>query len=161
MNIIPTVEGGLRVDLEEATDWLLLRHLIDDACQRELSLAEELGQQIDEDDLREDWMEYIVPDLQSEFATSLEKVREVMAKAVEDYKEGDSESGSLWITRELGYDWYSSFNQARMAIEARYGFGDAPKEEILENGDPSKRSAYYRSQFYGAVQGLLLEHVLE
>ena len=161
MNIIPTLEGGLRVDLEEATDWLLLRHLIDDACHRDMSLAEELGSEIPERQLKEDWLDFVVPDLKEEFATSLEKVREVMAKAVEDYQQSDEDTGSLWITRDLGYDWYSSFNQARLAIESRYGFGDAPKEEILEDGDPSKRSAYYRSQFYGAVQGLLLEHVLE
>ena len=161
MNIIPTLEGGLRVDLEEATDWLLLRHLIDDACHRDMSLAEELGSQITERQLKEDWLDFVVPDLKEEFATSLEKVREVMAKAVEDYQNSESDTGSLWITRDLGFDWYSSFNQARLAIESHYGFGEAPKEEILEDGDPSKRSAYYRSQFYGAVQGLLLEHVLE
>ena len=161
MNIIPTLEGGLRIDLEEATDWLLLRHLIDDACQRELSLAEELAQQIDEEDLRDDWMEYIVPDLQGEFATSLEKVREVIAQAVEDYQQSDNGMESLWITRDLGYDWFSSFNQARLAIEARHSFGDATKDEIMKSSNPAKCSAYYRSQFYGAVQGLLLEHVLE
>ena len=152
------MEGGLRVDLEEPTDWLLLRHLIDDACQREQSLAQELGDQILEPEISEDWMEFVVPDLEEQFATSLEKVREVMAKAVEDY---DGGCGSLWITRDLGYDWYSSFNQARLSIEARYTFGAATKEEALKSGDPAKQSAYYRSQFYGAVQGLLLEHVLE
>lgn len=152
------MEGGLRVDLEEPTDWLLLRHLIDDACQREQSLAHELSEQIKEPEIQEDWLEFVVPDLQEQFASSLEKVREVMAKTVEEY---DGGSGSLWITRDLGYDWYSSFNQARLSIEARFSFGDAPKQEVLESGDPAKRSAYYRSQFYGAVQGLLLEHVLE
>lgn len=158
MNIIPTLEGGLRVDLEEPTDWLLMRHLIDDACQRDQGLAQELGDQILEPEISEDWMEFVVPDLEKQFATSLEKVREVMAKAAEDC---DGGTGSLWITRELGYDWYSSLNQARLAIEARYAFGNAPKKEALDSGDPAKQSAYYRSQFYGAVQGLLLEHVLE
>ena len=74
MNIIPTLEGGLRVDLEEATDWLLLRHLIDDACHRDMSLAEELGSEIAERQLKEDWLDYVVPDLKEEFADDAELV---------------------------------------------------------------------------------------
>ena len=156
MNIIPTLEGGLRVDLQEPADWLLLRHLIDDACDRSRSLADELGDKVTAEEVSEDWREFVVPDLQ--FATSLEKVREVMAKAIEDCEGG---TGSLWITPELGFDWYSSLNQARLAIETRHQFGDTSLYEIEPSANPRRQSAFYRSQFYSALQSLLLEHVLE
>ena len=64
MNIIPTLEGGLRVDLQEPADWLLLRHLIDDACDRSVSLADELGDKVTAEEVSEDWREFVVPDLQ-------------------------------------------------------------------------------------------------
>lgn len=158
MNIIPTLEGGLRVDLQEPADWLLLRHLIDDACDRSQSLADELGDKVTAEEVSEDWREFVVPDLQEQFATSLEKVREVMADAIEKCEGG---TGSLWITPELGFDWYSSLNQARLAIETRHQFGDTSLHELDPGANPRRQSAFYRSQFYSALQGLLLEHVLE
>lgn len=158
MNIIPTLEGGLRVDLEDRADWLLLSQLIDDACRREHSLADELGAAIQEPEVAEDWFEYVVPELKEQFATSLETVRELIADSIQQHEGGP---GSLWITRELGFDWFSSLNQARLAIESRHGFGNLDREEIDEDSNDTRRSAYYRSQFYSALQGLLLEHVLD
>jgi len=157
VNIIPTLQGGLRVDLQEPADWLLLRHLIDDACDRSRSLADELGDRVTAEEVSEDWREFVVPDLQEQFATSLEKVREVMAKALEQCEGG---TGSLWITPDLGFDWYSSLNQARLAIETRYQFGDTSLHKLDPGANPRRKSAFYRSQFYSALQGLLLEHVL-
>lgn len=157
MNIIPTLEGGLRIDLEEPADWLLLRHLIDDACDRSQSLADALGERVTNAEVIEDWREFVIPDLQEQFATSLEKIREVMADAIETCENG---TGSLWITPELGFDWYSSLNQARLAIETRHRFGDTSVNQLDPDANPRRQSAYYRSQFYSALQSLLLEHVL-
>ena len=158
MNIIPTLEGGLRIDLEEPIDWVIFRHLIDDACQREGSLAEDLGEGIEDPEIQNDWLEFVMPDLEEEFASSLKRVSDVLAKAAKEQEDG---TVSLWITRDLGFDWYSSFNQARISLGTRYQFEETKKEEIAMDTNPSKRSAYYRYHFYGMVQVQLLKHVLK
>jgi len=158
VNIIPTLEGGLRVDIEDAIDWVLLRHLVEDPQMRHDGLANELGNLIGEPEIQDDWQEFVVPELEAQFAGSVRKVRDVIVKALEHCKGGP---GCLWITREDGPDWYSALNQARLAIEDRYQFGDRSQDDLKLLGDGARQTAWYRSQFYSAVQGLLLQHVLE
>jgi len=158
VNIIPTMEGGLRVDIEDTADWLLLRHLIEDASGRDESLARQLGGLMEhEPEIAEDWREFVVPELEEQFAGSLQIVGKAIADAVRQCHGGP---GSLWVTREDGFHWYSSFNQARLAIEERYEFGDSARDDLQLLDNSSRQLAWYRSQFYLAVQGLLLEHVL-
>ena len=70
-------------------------------------------------------------------------------------------SGEVFITKEDADNWYGALNQARLALEARYKFG--PSEEIEDVGsfDDDKRSAFVRNQFYNALQGVLLEYVID
>lgn len=151
------MEGGLRVDLQDPTDWLLLGHLVDDADGRDQGLAEALADLIEQPELAGDWREFVLPDLKEEFQGAVQRVQEVIAKAVAQCSE---EGGSLWITREDGFLWYSTLNQARLAIEERFQFGDRDRDDLELLSDSSRQSAWYRNQFYSALQGLLLEHVL-
>ena len=65
----------------------------------------------------------------------------------------------MWITREDGFSWYSALNQARLALEEKYHFG--PGEEIEPGNLPiESRTSFLRSQFYCALQSLLLDHVI-
>ncbi|HEX5789746.1 MAG TPA: hypothetical protein VFY13_01280 [Luteolibacter sp.] len=158
MKITPTLEGGLRVDVEAPADWLLLRQLLEDATNRPDSLAAELGGMITEEELKEDWEELVVPDLDEQFSQSLRQVRHSIAVAIGKF---GGDKGHLWISPEDGWNWYSALNQARLAIEDRYQFC-APGRDAKELlGDDKRRSVFLRSHLYCEIQNLLLEHVLD
>jgi hypothetical protein len=156
MNILPTLEGGLRVDCESPLDWQLLHGITLDALTRDEPLANHLGKLITDEDVAVDWQDFVVPGLAEEFSAALLHV----ATAVEFARlESEGRPGTLWITREEASHWFSALNQARLAIEERNHFG--PSETIdLANLPPEHRSAFLRSQFYCAIQSLLLEHVM-
>ena len=156
MKILPTLEGGLRIDTEDAGDWQLLQGITNDAVSCDESLAHRLGNLITDPDVAPDWREYIVPDLEEGFSADVQHVTTAIASAQLESAGGP---GPLWITRDDGFHWYSALNQARLAIEERFHFG--PSESIHPASlPPRQRSAFLRSQFYCAVQSLLLEHVL-
>ena len=156
MRILPTLEGGLRIDAEDDGDWQLLSGITRDAvsCDEKLSLR--LGKLITDKDVIHDWLEYIVPELEEAFHGHLTHLATAITAA---RFEAGGGAGPLWITRDDGFHWYSALNQARLALEERFGFG--PSELIDPAELPSdKRSAFIRSQLYCAIQSLLLEHVM-
>lgn len=153
---MPTLEGGLRVDAEDDSDWQLLMGIARDAVSSGEKLADRLGNLITDEDIAPDWREYIVPDLDEAFQSDLSKVSAVIAAARMEAAGGP---GPLWITRDEALPWYSSLNQARLAIEDCFHFG--PGERIDPASlPPASRSAFLRSQFYCAIQSLLLDHVM-
>jgi hypothetical protein len=154
---MPTLEGGLRIDTEDASDWELLRSIISDANGCRDDLASRLGGMISEESGAEDWQEYIVPDLREAFQDELAQVGAAIESAA---YQADGGPGPIWITREDVFHWYSSLNQARLSLEEHFKFG--PSEEINPKGlTPEHRAAFYRSKFYCAIQSLLLEYVME
>jgi hypothetical protein len=156
MKAMPTLEGGLRIDTEDASDWELLRAIVEDANGCEKDLADRLGGLISEDAGAEDWQEYIVPDLREAFQDELFQVGAAIDSAAHHAGEGP---GPLWITPEDAFPWYSALNQARLSLEEHFQFG--PSEEIdPRNLTPIRRAAFYRSKFYCAIQSLLLEYVM-
>lgn len=157
MKIMPTLEGGLRIDTEDGDDWELLRCIATDANQCQTDLASRLGGMVSEEAGAEDWQEYIVPDLREAFQDELTQVGANIDSAAHQAEAGP---GPLWITREDAFPWYSSLNQARLALEERFQFG--PTEEVdLELLTEEARFAFIRSQFYCEIQGLLLEYVMK
>lgn len=151
-----TLEGGLRIDIEDADDWQLLNGITNDAISCDESLADRLGKLITDEDIAPDWKEYIIPDLEEGFSSDVRHVTTVIASA---HLESAGGPGLLWITRDDAFQWFSALNQARLAIEERHHFG--PSENINPASlPPARRSAFMRSQFYCAVQSLLLEHVM-
>lgn len=159
MNVEPTMEGGLRVSAETSEDWLFLRAIVHDA-DGELDLAERLGEGVCEDAEAAgriaDWQEFVVPDLREEFLGQVAIVREAIEK---EWKSKTGQRGSIRIRPEDADAWYGTLNQARLQLHERFSFAD-------EESPPPKtqpvalRAAWERTQFYLALQSVLLEHVM-
>lgn len=156
MKAMPTLEGGLRIDTENAADWEVLRSIVSDANGSGIDLASRLGGLISAEAGAQDWEDYVVPDLREAFQDELAEVGASIESAIFQAEHGP---GPIWITRENVSAWYSALNQARLAIEEHYSFGDG--ESISPEGlTPARRAAFIRSRFYCAIQGMLLEHVM-
>lgn len=155
MKAMPTLEGGLRIDAEDASDWEFLRAIVADANGCGVDLASRLGGLIDEAAGAEDWEEYIVPDLREGFQDELAQVSAAIESAMYHSEGG---AGSLWITPDDAFQWYSALNQARLAIEEQCQFGS---ESVPPNLTPVRKAAFVRTRFYCAIQSLLLEHVMK
>lgn len=157
---MPTLEGGLRIEAQNVVDWALLESISKDACGDDNDLASRLGALMGEDPHAADWEEFVVPDLRHDFAEQLQFVDTAIAKARSKSTAADGFYGHLWIHRPDAGHWYGALNQARLAIEARHHFG--PRASFKpEEFDDQKRSAFFRSQFYQAVQSLLLDFVIK
>jgi hypothetical protein len=150
---MPTLEGGLRVDAEDAGDWLLLASIAHDAGSCDEKLAERLGALIRDGELAADWREFIIPELDEAFQADVSRVAAAVSAARLEVAGG---KGPLWIARDDAPGWYSALNQARLAIEEIHRFG--PGERVRPAKlPPDARSAFLRSQFYCALQGVLLD----
>lgn len=158
MRVMPTLEGGLRIDVETATDWLVLEQIASDALEGGAEkLPARLGALMDE---ASDWDEVVIPELQQFFSGQLRKVTETVGSAQRASDPEDAE-GEIFIGPEDGPEWYGALNQARLALERRYKFGPTQEVTEVEKFSAVKRSAFIRSQFYCALQSVLLEHVLD
>lgn len=150
MKVAPTLKGGLRIDVETPLDWVVLRCVAYDA-RGGSDLADSVSSAMAKDEAMDDWREYVLPGLRDDFNSQLDAIEAAISAA------GDGEQpGQVFIGKEEAELWYGGLNQARLALEERYGLSAADPEEM----SPGKRSAWFRSQFYLHVQSLLLDHVL-
>lgn len=158
MKAMPTLEGGLRIDMENFNDWGVLRSIIADATTQVGSdLAGRLGALISKEAGAEDWEEFVVPDLRERFQDELAQVGASIESAIFAANGGP---GPLWISNEEVEPWFSALNQARLALEEIHHFG--PGEDIEPARlEPARQAAFRRSQFYAAIQSLLLAHVMK
>ncbi len=159
MRVMPTLDGGLRIDVETATEWLVLEQIAPDALAGGAErLPERLGALMDEEG---DWEELVIPELREFFSGQLRHVAEQITNAHREAEEdGGPAEGEVFIGRDEGEEWYGALNQARLALESRFRFGPTQGVENPESFSDAKRSAFIRSQFYCALQSVLLEHVL-
>jgi hypothetical protein len=159
---MPTLEGGLRIDVETATDWLVLEQIAPDALEGGAeNLPERLGALMDDES---EWEELVIPELRTFFTGQLQHVAEAVTDALRAAKkvgEAEAPEGKLFIGRKDGLEWYGALNQARLALETRFRFGPSQGVDDPDLFPAAKRSAFIRSQFYCALQSVLLEHVLE
>ena len=156
MKVMPTLEGGLRIDIESSSDWLVLEQIPSDAVEeKRFSLPEELADLMDDG---AEWDDLVVPELADLFTGQVDHVAEAVARASEN---GDGESGELFILSDDAGDWYGALNQARLALESRWGFSGDEEGDSLAGAPPQKRSAFIRSQFYLVLQGLLLDYAMD
>ncbi len=156
MKIMQTLEGGLRVDMEDGDDWKILLGILRDAASCDVKLADRLGNMVTAEEVAEDWKEFIIPDLDATFDADLAHVSNSISAARMESAGGP---GPLWISKDDGFRWYSALNQARLAIEDKFHFG--PSEEV----DPAKLTtessgAFLRSLIYTNLQSLLLDRVM-
>jgi hypothetical protein len=157
MKAMPTLEGGLRVDTENADEWQLLKSILADANAPATDLASRLGELMHDDAGSEDWQEFVVPDLRETFQDALAHVGAAVEAAMFHAEYGP---GPMWITRDDADHWYGSLNQARLALEEQFHFG--PSETVdLKQMPPESRSAWMRTNFYQTLQGMLLEHAMK
>ena len=154
MKVMPTLEGGLRIDLEDRDDWGFLYAIHHDVAACDSHLADRLGSAVEHNEVAEDWREFVVPDLKHSFSSQLNVVAEAVNRALEEAAGGP---GTLWIRRDDAYDWYGALNQARLAIEECHRFGPCESVDPLSL-ETEARQAFLRSQFYCALQSLLLEN---
>jgi hypothetical protein len=146
----------LRIDIEDDGDWKVLMGITHDALSCDESLGRRMGNLITDDEVAPDWEEYIIPDLEETFQGELSHVATAVAAARVECGGG---AGLLWITPGDAAQWYGALNQARLALEEIHHFG--PGEKINSAAlQPNSRNAFLRSQFYCAVQSLLLEYVM-
>lgn len=156
MRISPTAEGGLRLDLEDETDWLMLAAIAHDATSCDEPLAGRLGRLVTDEEVAEDWRDFIQPEVEAGLEADRDHVLAAMDRARQD-SVGDA--GSLWIARDEALQWYSALNQARLAIEDLHHFGPGERIDPALLA-PDARTAFLRSQFYCAFQSLLLGHAM-
>lgn len=156
MNILPTMEGGLRLEIESPGEWAMLAQIASDADdQTQVSLPETLSALMDEDT---EWDDLVAPDLQLHFSEQLAHISTAIAHA-EQQSEG--EEGELFILRQDSEHWYGALNQARLALESRYHFGPTEDIEEIASFPPNKQFAFVRSQFYCRLQSVLLEYAMD
>lgn len=156
MNIIPTLEGGLRIEIEDPADWFLLRTISKDCTRYGKSLAAELSEWIDDPELQRDWRDFVIPDLEREFSSAIEHVNASVRHAETQAQGGP---GAIWITRQDGPIWFSALNQARLAIEDYHHFSRQEPQD-LSALDPIQRAAFLRYRLYHAIQSQLLDQVM-
>ena len=156
MNIAPTIEGGLRIDPETDEDWHILRSIVLDANGHGIDLANRLGGLITDESIAEDWQDIVVPDLRESFMDDLNHIQASIEAAAAFPKDGET---PIWITRDDASIWYSSLNQARLALEEKYHFGPDPESDA-KNLTPLRHEALLRSHFYCALQSFILKHAL-
>lgn len=150
------MEGGLRIDAEDAIDWQLLQSICHDALGHETQLASRLGAMIKDPSVQEDWQHFVIPELAGSFHAAIHHVAASLQQAARD---NPQQAGTVWITPQDAELWYSTLNQARLALEQLHHLGnsDTPAPQGL---NAAARAAHMRSQLYLAIQSLLLEHVL-
>ncbi len=156
MKIGPTLDGGLRIDADNARDWDVLRMIVPDAVARDGDLASHLGGLMRNDEPDNDWQDFVVPELRSLFDSQLSTVATAVEQAA---TAADNHAGSLLVPRAAAEVWYGALNQARLALEERHHFHENPSA-APESMPPGRRSAWFRCQFYLTVQAILLDHVL-
>lgn len=147
MKAAPTLDGRIRLDLEDAIDLAVLRAIIADARGRDDDLAGRLAAGMDAG-VADDWADYVLPELRESFDGQLAAI----ATALSEVAPG----GALFITRDDAEAWFGGLNQARLALEARFGLAAADEGSLKGEA----RSAGIRSHFYQMLQGLLLHFLM-
>jgi hypothetical protein len=151
MKVAPILKGGLRIDVETPLDWMVLRCIPYDARGGDDNLADRVSSGMAKDEGMEDWREFVIPELQDGFNAQLAAIETALEGAGDD-----DQPGQVFILKDDAELWYGGLNQARLALEERYGFSDEDPSEMT----PGKRSAWFRSHFYLHVQSALLDHVM-
>lgn len=145
----------LVLEMESEDDCLLMKLVIIDATMPAERLANRLGRLVDVPELRDDWEEFVVPDLDEAFERELRAVFRSVDRAIG--REGTS-SGKVVIRPRERRTWYAVLNQARLTLEEIYQFGHQTIEELDAQGiQEQPRAAFLRTDFYIMLQSMLLE----
>lgn len=137
-------------------------------------------QNVTDEELVDDWQEFVMPDLRQEFTRQLDCVANDLSQAQpestpsplhddllredEDADEDEDAATSPAATYELiiPFDhiesWYGALNQARLVMQERYEFPETENLEAMVGLLTSKNlKPYLTSRFYMEIQGALLD----
>lgn len=111
-----------------------------------------------EPEFDEEWAEFVLPDLQEYFASSLEIVQGDLAGLPPmDAVEGEYQ---LQIPTAHLESWIHALNQARLALTARYDVSEKEMSALPLSGGPRALSVF-QIHFYGFLQECFLRHLEE
>lgn len=155
MRIAPTLDGGLRIDAESDTDWLVLEMICTDASNLPgKPLTGRLSAFMKTD---EDWDQFVTPELQNTFNDQITHISKSICLAEKD----QNLVGSLYIKKSEADIWFGAINQARLSLEARYRLSAYDEDQQIDPNNTQIKSAQIRYEFYTTLQSLLLEYLME
>ncbi len=157
MKAYPIPQGGIHIELEDADDWRLLARMLRDARDDAFDLAANVGGHIPDEEIAEDWQDFVMPDLRDQFDGQLERVTSAIARAHEAHQGG---GGRVLVARDAGADWYGVLNRARLALESRYKLAEE-RGDGEEGPARGEHAARLRDRLYCALQSLLLDHAFD
>ena len=149
MKVLPTLEGGLKLMIDNDLDWQVLAMVSQDAGS---GVSDELADLMDEDAM---WEDVVKPDLDALFEDQLTKLNQTIASAQQT---GEDE---VCIEPQDADTWYGALNQARLQLEKAYQLSKLREEGDLQALESEPRSAFFRDRFYCHLQSLLLDYVME
>lgn len=141
-------------------------------------------QNVTDEELVDDWQEFVMPDLRQEFTRQLDCVANDLSQAQpestpsplhddslredEDEDEDESEDADAATSPAATYEliipfdhiesWYGALNQARLVMQERYEFPETENLEAMVGLLTSKNlKPYLTSRFYMEIQGALLD----
>ena len=153
MKLEASPDGGLRLEVENKSDWHLLLGILRDAQGSGFDLATRVGGKMDQTSDWNDWVELVIPDLREDFLAHLKTVLIAIESARLEAAGGP---GFVWIGPDAAFDWYSALNQARLALEATHHLGPGDSVDPHQLSEAGLK-AFIRSHFYFAVQSFLLD----
>ncbi len=160
MTVAPTLDKGLRIDVDSPTDWQVLEMICTDAAsQGGTTLAESLADFMEDD---ADWAELMTPELHQQFNEQITHV----SKAISSAKKENDLTGTVSIKHEDADIWFGAINQARISLENRFKLSEV-EEQYQDNidpediSDPALLSAIIRYDFYSRIQTIMIEYILD
>lgn len=127
----------------------------------------------------EDWKEFVEPELKNTFQEARDVVKEDLEKvevvSMEEYftpEQYESIKADLpdlrrvRVPRKHTEAWYNALNQARLLMNEEYDLASSEERMMLrlqnnENMDPDRFLIFAQYELYSAVQGMLVENVME
>ena len=151
MKIGPTVDGRIKLFLDDDGDYYLLTQLISDASSGDNieNLVKQLGKNIDEPD----WEEFVKPELITHFQKDNITVSNSIKKAY------DSEENELFISKDDSQSWYSTINQARLHLEEEWNLSELKEDIDMTSLDQTLVEPFIKNNFYMHLQSLILEYL--
>jgi hypothetical protein len=109
-----------------------------------------------EQELVEDWREYVEPELARLFLSTIEVIKRDLEQLHVDEMTGEA---ILSISKSDLESWIHGLNQARLALAARHAFTDEELEQKLPLTGDSRALALLQIGFYALLQDLFLREL--
>lgn len=148
MTINPTINGSLKIEFDDAREFMALEQIVIDARgDEDIPLSDDFADLV----LDEDWQEFTAPEIEHLFEEQHTKLLGILKSA-----ETENE---VFITPETAETWYGTVNQARLQLEKQYKLS-ALKDNFSESlASNDLLTALRRDQFYLTVQSLILDYI--